>query len=68
MTDEHEVARYGAWWASVRCVAVKAFPDREPLWFWYVGHDRAGVLWSGRGLDHDLAVEAATAELTKVTS
>jgi hypothetical protein len=57
--SEFDVARHGAWWVRIRRVDVKAFPDSGPLFFWTVGHDGAGELWSGFRRDADAAADEA---------
>lgn len=63
---EFELARHGFWWARVWRLESKRFPGRV-LFFWSVGHDRVGEMWSGRGIDADAAAEAALAQFDRMT-
>lgn len=62
---EFELDRHGAWWVRLRRLESKNFPGR-PLFFWTVGHDKVGVVWSGRGRDVDDAVETARAQFDRM--
>jgi hypothetical protein len=64
---EQELARHGAWYVVLHRVDVSIRPDR-PLFFWRVGHDQAGVFYTGHALSADDAAGQALARFRRHTS